>query len=757
MFIVVAAMAVSGPVTAAFGQADGGAEGGAEGGEVRVEGNQRIESETVRQYMKLDPGRPATDEDLDNALKSLFDSGLFADVVIDRDGADMVVRVVENPIINRIVFEGNRRITDEDLEAELELRPRVVFTRARVQRDVLRIIDIYRRSGRFTANVEPKVIELPQNRLDLVFEIGEGDLTEISDIAFIGNKAFDDGDLREVIQTKETAWYRFLTSGDTYDPDRLTFDRELLRRHYLSEGYADFRVITAIAELTPEKDAFFITFALSEGGRYQFGEIGVDTEIDGVDIDALRERLTVRTGEWYNSEEVESSIGRLTDTLGDLGYAHVEVEPRVRRDGGSLTIDVAFVINESPRVIVERIDIVGNVRTEDGVIRREFLLVEGDIFNTSKLRRSRQRIVNLGFFDKVEVTNDIGSADDRTVVKVAVQERSTGALSVGVGYTTEGGAVTDLGIRERNLLGRGQDLELRLEVGAEKDQATLRFTEPYFLDRELSAGFDVYHAVRDLQDESSYNSESSGIALRAGYAISEHLFQRWTYRLERLDITDVGTNASSAVREQSGRTTVSSIGQTLLYDRRDNRLDPTEGYSVRQKFVAAGVGGDRRHLRTEMRADYYIPLAEEWILAAEAEGGYLFDLGDSTRITERYYLGGSSLRGFEVRGVGPRDSGENGDSLGGDWFYRGSLRMTFPLGLPNELGLRASTFVDFGSVGGIEAGEGILDDSSMRAAAGVGLGWRTPLGPLTLSWTWPIAKENFDKTERFRLGIGTRF
>lgn len=748
MLIAAAAMAAAGPVTAARGQG---------GGEVRVEGNQRIESETVRQRMKLDPDRPATDEDLDGALKSLFDSGLFADVVIERDGAAIVVRVVENPIINRIVFEGNRRIGDEDLEAELELRPRVVFTRARVQRDVLRIVDIYRRSGRFTANVEPKVIELPQNRLDLVFEIGEGELTEIRDIAFIGNRAFDDGDLREVIQTKESAWYRFLTSGDTYDPDRLTFDRELLRRHYLSEGYADFRVTTAVAELTPERDAFFITFALGEGGRYQFGEIGIDTEIDGIDIDALRERLTVRTGEWYDSEEVESSIGRVTDTLGDLGYAHVEVEPRVRRDAGSLTIDVTFVINESPRVTVERIDIAGNVRTEDEVIRREFLLVEGDVFNTSRLRRSRQRIVNLGFFDKVEVTNDIGSADDRTVVKAAVQERSTGSLSVGVGYTTEGGAVTDLGIRERNLLGRGQDLELRLEVGAEKDQATLRFTEPYFLDRELSAGFDVYHAVRDLQDESSYNSESSGIALRAGYAISEHMFQRWTYRLERLDITDVGAGASSSVREQSGRTTVSSVGQTLLYDRRDNRLDPSEGYSVRQRVVAAGVGGDRRHLRTELRADYYIPLAEEWILGAEAEGGYLFDLGDSTRITERYYLGGASLRGFEARGVGPRDSGENGDSLGGDWFYRGSLRMTFPLGLPNELGLRASTFVDFGSVGGIEAGEGILDDSSMRAAAGVGLGWRTPLGPLTLSWTWPISKEDFDKTERFRLGIGTRF
>ncbi len=734
--------------------------------EVRVEGNQRIEAATVRQYMRLEPGRAPTDEELDRALKALFDSGLFADVVVERDGPGIAVRVVENPIINRIAFEGNRRISDEDLQGEVELRPRVVFTRPRVQRDVQRIADVYRRSGRFTARVEPKVILLPQNRLDLVFEINEGGLTEIRSIAFIGNRAFDDDDLRGIIQTKESAWYRFLAAGDTYDPDRLTFDRELLRRHYLSEGYADFRVITAVGELTPEKDAFFVTFALSEGERYRFGEVGVETSLEGVDVEALEDALTTRSGDWYDAEEIDESIGELTDALGDLGYAHVEVEPRVQRDRRNRSIGIRFVVSESPRVVVERIEITGNVRTEDGVIRREMLLVEGDLFSTSRLRRSRQRIVDLGFFDKVDMTNERGSAPDRAVVKIAVRERATGDLSIGVGYTTDGGVVTDLGVRERNLLGRGQELGLSLEIGADRDQATLSFTEPYFLGRDLSAGFDLYRSSQDLQDESSYDLDSTGVALRVGYRLAEHLSQRWTYRLEESDVDDVGDTASLAVRGEEGKTTVSSIGHTLLHDLRNSRIDPTEGHSARVRNVGAGIGGDRRYLRNEIRVDYYRPLAENWILGAVLEGGHIHSFGDPTRLSERYFLGGASLRGFEPRGVGPRD-GE--DALGGDWFYRGTVQLIFPVGLPNELGVSGRLYTDFGTVGGIgsiteflresrstEESE-LLHESSLRVSTGFGLSLSTPLGPMTLSWSRPVAKEEFDKTETFRFGIGTRF
>ena len=732
--------------------------GQADAGQIRVEGNQRIEVETVRQLMRLKPDQEANDEELDKALKALFESGLFADVEVQRDGPDIVVRVVENPIINRIAFEGNRRISDEDLRSEIELRPRIVFTRPRVQRDVQRIIDIYRRSGRYTASVEPKVVQLPQNRLDLVFEITEGSLTEIRSITFTGNRAFDDGDLREVIQTKESAWYRIFSSGDTYDPDRLDFDRELLRRHYLSEGYADFRVITAAGELTPEKDAFFITFSVSEGSRYKFGKIDIESALKEIDIEALRAELTVASGDWYDAEKVENTIGKLTDALGNQGYALAEVQPRIERDRGNLVIDVSFVISESARVVVERIDISGNIRTEDSIIRREMLLVEGDIFNTYRLRRSRQRITNLGFFDKIDVTREPGSAADRTVIKIAVRERATGELSVGLGYSTEGGALTDLNIRERNLLGRGQDLQLNLKVGAEQTEIVLAFTEPYFLEKDLSAGFDIFRTTDDLQDQSSYDSERIGFGLRAGYRITEPLSQRWTYTLEQTEILNVGPNASRAVREEQGKTTTSSIGQILLYDTRDNRFDPNEGYSVQLRNVFAGLGGDRTNLRNEVEGDYFQPLTEDLTLIAIVGAGYILDFGEPTRLSERYFLGGSRLRGFRSRGTGPRDQASS-DALGGNWFYRASLRLSFPLGLPDELGLKGSVFSDAGTLSGIDVNPAapIWDESSLRATIGAGLSWVSPVGPMTFNWAWPIAKESFDKTEVFRLGIGTRF
>jgi outer membrane protein insertion porin family len=366
--------------------------------DIRVEGAQRIEADTVRSYMGIRRGDQISAGVLDKSLKALFATGMFADVNMRQVGRDVVVRVVENPIVNRIAFEGNKRISNEILNDEVKLRPRIVFTRARVQTDLQRIMDLYRRSGRFSAAVIPKVIQLPQNRVDLVFEISEGALTEIRKIAFVGNKHFEDGELREIIQTRETAWYRFLSSDDTYDPDRLTFDRELLRRHYLANGYADFRIVSAVAELIPDKSAFFVTFVVEEGKRYKFGKIDITTALKNLDAAELSDEQSIETGDWYNADEVEGLIGKLTDVIGVLGYAFVDIRPRVRRDRKARTIDVTFVVQEGPRVFVELLKISGNVRTLDKVIRREVMLIEGDAFNTSKLRRTRQRIRNLGFF-----------------------------------------------------------------------------------------------------------------------------------------------------------------------------------------------------------------------------------------------------------------------------------------------------------------------------------------------------------------------
>lgn len=725
--------------------------------EIRVEGSQRIEAGTVRSYMGISPGDQISPGTLDKSLKSLFETGLFADVTIRRDGPDVVVRIVENPIINRLAFEGNRRIEDDILRDEVKLRPRVVFTRSRVQTDLQRIMDLYRRSGRFSAVVVPKVIQLPQNRVDLVFEIKEGELTEIRKISFVGNREFDDGDLREVLQTKETAWYRFLSSDDTYDPDRLTFDRELLRRHYLANGYADFRVVSAIAELTPDNKAFFVTFTVEEGRRYKFGKVEVRTALKNVDVGKLHAGLSIATGDWYDADQVEEAIGSLTDAVGVLGYAFVDIRPRVRRDRDKRTIDITFTIQEGPRVFVELVNISGNVRTLDEVIRREVLLVEGDAFNTSKLRRSRQRIRNLGFFERVEIENKAGSAPDKTVIDVSVREQSTGEISFGAGFSSTSGVLGDASIRERNLLGRGLDLRLTVKVGQKQQQIDLSFTEPYFLDREVATGFDIFRTVTDQQSESSFDREAIGFALRAGYRITEPMSQRWKYTLRQDDITDIRSDASVAIKEQEGEFITSSVAQTLLYDKRDNRFSPTEGYFVEVENTLAGFGGDSEYLRNEVNSGTFFSLADQWILNVGVSGGYIVGIGEDIRVIDRFFLGGNSLRGFEDSGVGPRDLVTD-DAVGGNWFYRGTVGLTFPLGLPNEFGLRGRVFTDAGSIGENDSVLAtITDTASLRMSVGTGILWDSPFGPVNIDLAQAILKESFDETELFKFSFGARF
>ena len=725
--------------------------------EVRVEGAQRVEADTVRSYIGMRPGDTVTPAALDKALKALFATGLFADVNIRQDGRDVTVRIVENPIINRLAFEGNRRITDETLTDEVKLRPRIVFTRARVQSDLQRVMDLYRRSGRFSAAVVPKVIQLPQNRVDLVFEINEGELTEIRKIAFVGNKEFDDGDLREVVQTRESAWYRFLTSDDTYDPDRLTFDRELLRRHYLANGYADFRVVSAVAELTPDSKAFFVTFTVEEGARYKIGKVDFITALRNLDVEKLREGQTIVPGDWYNADEVEAMIGKLTDAVGVFGYAFVDIRPRVRRDRKTRLIDVAFVIQEGPRVFVETVKISGNVRTLDKVIRREILLVEGDAFNTSQLRRSRRRIRNLGFFERVEIENKAGSSPDKTVIDVLLKEKSTGEISFGAGFSSSAGVVGDAGISERNLLGRGQELELRVQLGERQQEIDLSFTEPYFLGKNLSAGVDVFRTTRDLQSESSFDRETLGFALRSGYRITEPLSQVWKYTLREDKIADIPTDASLAIKEQEGDLITSSIGQTLRYDKRDSRFNPTDGYFVELQNTLAGFGGDSQYLRNEVKGATYHELYDSWVLNIGAGVGYIVGIGDNIRIIDRFFLGGDNLRGFEDAGVGPRDLATL-DSVGGNLFYRTTVGVAFPLGLPNEFGLRGRVFSDAGSLAENDSNFSTLTDTgSIRLSVGTGLLWDSPFGPVNIDLAKALLKEDFDQTELFRFSFGARF
>ena len=723
---------------------------------IRVEGSQRIEVETIRSYMTFKPGEAPDEQDFDESLKALFATGLFADVAIRREGASVIVRVVENPIINRIAFEGNKRIEDSTLQQEIRLRPRVVFTRSRVQADVQRIIEIYRRGGRFAARVVPKVIQLPQNRVNLAFEIEEGKRSGIRSITFVGNRRFSDSDLRGVIQTKESAFWRFLSGGDSYDPDRLTFDRELLRRKYLGAGYADFRVVSAVAELAPDREAFFITFTVEEGERYKFGKVEISTALRDLDPETLGQELLFAEGHWYDADAVERTIGVLSNAAGKVGYAFVDVQPRVRRQRDKGRIDITFDIQEGPRVFVERIDIRGNVRTRDEVLRREFRIVEGDAFNVEHIRRARRALRNLGFFGDIAIKNVPGSEPDRTVIEVDVKEQSTGEISFGAGYSSSAGLLGDISLRERNLLGRGQDLRLGLQIGERQRRFDLGFTEPYFLDRKLSAGFDLFNTVYDFQNESSFDRDTLGFRLRAGYRITETISERWRYTLRRDDVSDIAAGASRAIRDQAGRSSVSSIGHVLSYDTRDSRFDTRSGTLTSLDNEVAGIGGSERFLRNEVSAEAFYPLTEDLTGFSRIGGGYIFGLGDDVRILDRFFLGGERLRGFANAGVGPRDT-TTGDAVGGKWFYRGTLGVSFPLGLPNEFGVRGQVFNDFGSLGQTEKRfAGVRDVDSIRMSLGVGLGWRSPIGPITISIAKPVLDESFDKRQPIQFSFGAR-
>ncbi len=725
--------------------------------EVLVEGNERIEADTVRSYLSTAEGDVFDAREINDSLKGLFATGLFADVTIRREGQALIVRVVENPIINRVAFEGNQRIDDETLEAETQLRARVVYTRTRVQSDVQRLIEVYRRSGRFAAQIEPKVIQLAQNRVDLVFEIDEGPLTGVRRISFVGNKRFDDGDLRDEIQTRESAWWRILTSDDTYDPDRLTFDRELLRKFYLGRGYADFRVISAVAELTRDRKDFYVTFTIEEGERYRFGNLSINSKLRDLNAASLLPALTTTSDEWYDADEVEDSIQALTDSVGNLGYAFVDIRPRIKRDREQRLIDVTYEIDEGPRVYVQRIDIVGNVRTLDKVIRREFRLVEGDAFNAAKIRRSRQNIRNLGLFEEVMIDSEQGEQPDQSILTVAVAEKSTGELSFGAGISTLDGFLGDVSIRERNLLGRGQDLRLGLTFSTRRQEIDLSFTEPYFLDRDIAAGFDVFRKNVDFQDESSFDQDTLGSSLRANYTIAEDLRHGVVYTLRQDKISNVDDDASRVVREQEGTSIASSLGHTLTLDKRDSRLKPTEGYMIQFGQEAAGLGGDVHYIKHTLTYTYHWPFWSNLVANASLKEGYIVGLGEDVRINDRFFLGGSSLRGFVPGGVGPRDR-TTSDSLGGNMFYAATAEVTVPLNLTKDLDVDGAVFTDVGALSDIDdTGADVLDSGKPRASVGVGVSYASPFGPIRIDYARAIKKESFDETENFRFSFGARF
>ncbi|MCB2082279.1 MAG: outer membrane protein assembly factor BamA [Rickettsiales bacterium] len=737
---------------------------------VVVKGNQRIETDTIISFLAL-PDKNISEDDINRALSNLYQTGLFSDVFINRDGNTLTVRVVENPIISEVAFEGNKRIDDETLLSEVRLKPRTVYRKTDLQADLRRLLDVYNKSGRFSVDIEPKVIQLSDNRVNLVYEIDEGDRTEIRHIHFVGNEAFSDDRLKSILQTKETRWYRFFSSDDTYDADRINFDKELLRRYYAARGYADFRVLSVIAELTPEKNAFYLTYSLEEGPVYTFGDMRVESHLRDVDTETLLRLVKTKTGEVFNADKIESTIEALTKALGNQGYAFVKIDPQFHKDAAGQVIGITYVIEEGPRVYVEEINIKGNVRTLDEVVRREFRLEEGDPYNADQLRRSRQRINNLDFFQKVDIATRQGSAPDRVIIDVDVEEKSTGELTFGAGFSTSDGALGDISLTERNLLGKGQFLKLNLTISTIRQEIDLSFTEPYFMGKNVAVGFDVFSTKQNNNSSlsrRSYDLESIGGGVHASYPLTEHLTHTVSYSLRSDDITDVDSTASLFVRKQAGKSATSMVGHNLIYDKRDSSVDPTSGHYLRLNQDVAGLGGDVNFFRNEILGSYYYPVfSKDWVLRLSGRGGHILGLnGDDVPINHRFFVGGRYVRGFNSDGIGPRDESTR-DPLGGNTYATATAEMTFPLGLPEELGFKGAIFADAGTlfdvdeVDSIDPNTGtlsrVLDESSIRTSVGMGVAWASPLGPIRIDFAHAINKESFDETEVIRFSFGTRF
>lgn len=726
--------------------------------QIEVDGLQRVERETVLSYLNVEQGSSVSQEYLNSSMKRLFETGLFADVNIDaRGNGVLAVKVVENPVINKRVFDGNDKVDDTLLKSEVQLKSGSIYNIAKVQDDVQRILEVYKRSGRYATVVEPKIIKRDQNRVDLVYEISEGPTAAISKVNFIGNHHYSDDDLQSEIMSKESRWYRLFSSSENYDPEKTNYDKELLRRFYLKRGYADFRVLSAVAELSPDKKSFVVTYVLDEGPRYKLEDVRIQSMIKDVDVAALSGQVQQEKGDWYNADLAERSVYALTEELGKKGFAFVDVTPELEKTSGNKMV-LTFNIAEGQRVFVDRINITGNTRTEDEVIRREFRIDEGDAFNAAKIRASRRNVENLNYFSKVDIQTEPNPNDDsKADINVNVEEKSTGAFNVGVGYSTVNGALFRAGIAENNFQGKGQKLSADVAVSQRTSEYDLSFTEPYFMGRRLSAGIDLFRTEEDYQDEGSYDSESTGGRLRLGWNYTDDFAQYLRYTLKEDKISNVDRNASIYIKEEEGRYSNSSIGQTMVYDKRDSAINPKEGYYLSFGNDVAGLGGDEKYLKFDGKAYKYFTLADYYTFKLFINGGYITGYGDeNVRLSNRYYLGGSTLRGFEFAGIGARDKFTK-DALGGNWMIYSGAEMSFPIGL-DEVGVRGRTFVDMGILGKPDdINEDYVEYSDTpRVAAGFGFQWQSPMGQIDVDLAFPIVKEDYDETEVFRLNFGSR-
>ncbi len=714
---------------------------------ITVTGNQRLEGQTILSYLRLRVGQEYNRAMLDQALKDLAATELFKDFQISDDDGALTIQVAENPVINRVILEGNKRLKEDKIRPEIKLAPRQIFTRSKVRADVARIIELYKRQGRFAATVEPKMVSLDQNRVDVVFEINEGPKSKVRQINIIGNEKFSDGDLKDEMATKESGLLTILSSNTSYDPDRLAYDQQKLRLFYLTNGYADFRVISAVAELTSNKQDFIITYVVEEGERYKFGKVGVESELRDFRPETLKTLLPMKEGDWYDAKQVEDTVESLSETAGLFGYAFADINPEFRRDPETRTMAITFNVAESPRTYVERIDVNGNTLTQDKVVRREFRLNEGDAFNSFAVKRTENRINSLGYFqENLEIERKEGSAPDRIILETNVEEKPTGELSLSAGFSSIENFLLQASVRQRNFRGLGQQLQASVNYSSYSKSVELGFTEPYLFDRNISIGGSIYR--RDLNSFNFINNDrrttfqqvTTGAQVTVGVPLTEYLSAFGRYSLNFDDVTldrslyYFGDQCDPLIAgrylcDAIGNRTTSLLGFTLAYDDRDNRIRPTRGQALSISQDFAGLGGSVKYVRTRLTGSKHFNLGSRFILNVSAEGGYIYPFGgrptptsDKVRLTDRFQLGEPQMRGFDIRGIGPRvirfsnvdltdpanpildaslASRRNliDDALGGRAYYQGRLEVDIPLGTgAKELGLRPSVFLDVGSV-----------------------------------------------------------
>ncbi len=741
---------------------------------IKIEGNHRIEDGTIRSYMLVQPGDPFDPERLDNSLKTLYATGLFQDVKLERAGNTLIVHIVENPIVSRVAFEGNHKLTDVQLREGLQLRPQAVFTPQLAQADRQHILNAYAGTARYAATATPEIIRRGENRVDVVFKINEGPTTLIGRIAFVGNHAYSESRLREVISSREQAFYRILSTSDEYNPERLDYDKEQLRQFYLRNGYADVDVTGATSELSPDRRSFFVTFMIHEGERYRIAKVSVDSRLRRLPGNKLLPLVDISRGDIYDGDRVQKATDALTTAAQNQGFAFATVTPRIARDCAKHSVDLVFDVTEGERTYIERIDITGNTRTKDKVIRREFRFAEGDPYNADAIRRTRDRLKALGYFGNVTITPSPGSAPDRAIVTTNVTEKATGEITIGGGYSTDSGALVNAGLRERNLIGTGIDAGINGTLAQRESQITASITDPYFLDRNLVAGADIFHVNNNNQTIAAYSERRTGGTLRLGYEFNEHLRQALSYSIIDRNVYNLQSGASIYVLDEAGSSLLSQVSQVLTLDYRDSPTDPRSGFISRLGTDFAGLGGNAHYVRTKLDGTYYIPLESitgdrDWSIALSAGVGYLAELGSREKIIDRFFLGGDNLRGFQSGGAGPHaiptTANPSSDSIGGRFIYTQSTELRFPLPVSPDLGLSGRTFVD---VGGLTEVTGLRDpttgliggftqSASPRVGAGVGISWASPFGLINVDLAQAVVKRPYDQTQFFRFGFGTRF